>query len=600
MSLSSVELWQRITARQLASPMQCRAWAADATAGLSATEALDGERLAAQLVTLGKLTQFQADIIVAGADEPLVRNGWRILEPVNIAPHVAPSARCVWNDWWVATKGPNAPVQWLRWLDVASLKSPAIAACNPALPFALRQSQIRSDGLQGMQPPELADGCLQLCMEPVPGNLLSSMCDGQAKPVEDVTAIIQWVAAALAAMHSAGLAHGRVAPDRIALGNDGTVHLLRDPLCSFTAACQPDDARSAPSGLLASRLPTALRMAHFMAPEFLAPAQVATPSSDCYSLGCIAWLLLTGNVPHAGTKSKGQSPSSEAILAAHADSPLDVRAIEHVPEPIRRCLLHCLAKNPSARFQDAHQLARSLHEARRIVAEGLVTNKPVTKQTSDNSVTKPATSTVQTSASAVTKSAATQPIAPQETASRVAAAQDAAQVAAVQAAAVQPQATKRDAVESAKEVRTKTPVASSSNSSAKAATSTQPANQSAAVCCKPVCCEINCSARPARQDCCNQRGYECSVKDRSGYKAEGRVTFFAGFQFCDNERITVQRESCIFRYDTVHSFAACSCSTHSSTNCNCTDRSPTNSPTRCKHPTCSTARAITTSCITIS
>ncbi|MGN6135068.1 MAG: serine/threonine protein kinase [Aureliella sp.] len=348
MSPSSVELWQRISASQLASPMQCRAWAAEAAAGLSATEAIDGHRIAQRLVELGRLSQFQADVLLDGSNEPLVKHGWRILEPVNFSRGQPQDVRGAWVDWWAAAKSPTAATAWLRWLGADDLQQVEIRDANPALPLALRHSQVAHEHLQGVAAPEMAGGSLQLCVAPLSGVLLSGLCGGRPVAIDVVLPMLMQIADGLAALHTAGIVHGRVTPDRIVQGEDGQWRLLRDPLCGHTL-----DISGRPLGLLGQKLPSGSTAAHFMAPEFLVPAQAATPQSDIYSLGCTVWLMLSGKLPASGKKP-------EQILAAHAEAALDLRSLRALPDPLVRIVLHCLAKNPAARFADAGQLQTAL------------------------------------------------------------------------------------------------------------------------------------------------------------------------------------------------------------------------------------------------
>ena len=381
MSLSSAELWQRISASQLASPMQCRAWAAEASAGLSASQAIDGERLTAQLVAQGKLTQFQADSLLSGSHQGLVKHGWRILQPIVAAGLQPFDVRGVWPEWWLAAKTPGGPSAWLRWLSGDDLKRAEIRGGNPALPLVLKHAQITHPHLQPIAAPEMVDRTLQLQAAPHAGTLLSGQCGANVWAVERVMPMLMQVAAGLSALHAAGVVHGRVVPDRICLSQDGKWTLLRDPLCSHTL-----DLSSQPRGLLSQQLPARTMAAHFMAPEFLLPAQSETAQSDCFALGCTAWLLMTGGPPATGTKP-------EHVLAAQAEQLLSTERVTHVPEPLRRVLMHCLAKNPAARFASATQLHTSLEEVQRLLSGGasLLTNRSAGKPTpaSQKQSTKP-------------------------------------------------------------------------------------------------------------------------------------------------------------------------------------------------------------------
>src|SRR2546423_2938963 len=74
------------------------------------------------------------------------------------------------------------------------------------------------------------------------------------------------------------------------------------------------------------------------------------PREDIYSLGVVAYEMLAGTPPFAGT-------STQAILAAHLTKPpppID-RLREDVPIPICRAIEKALQKDPANRFQTASE-----------------------------------------------------------------------------------------------------------------------------------------------------------------------------------------------------------------------------------------------------
>ena len=95
MALSSNELWQRIAAEGLASPMQCRSWAAEAAKTMPAADSTDGIKVLQNLIELGKLTNYQAKILAGQSDRPLRRGAWTILRRVKTP---------LWNGWLEVTK----------------------------------------------------------------------------------------------------------------------------------------------------------------------------------------------------------------------------------------------------------------------------------------------------------------------------------------------------------------------------------------------------------------------------------------------------------------------------------------------------------------
>ena len=79
------------------------------------------------------------------------------------------------------------------------------------------------------------------------------------------------------------------------------------------------------------------------------------PASDIYSLGAVAFFMLTGRPPFAGN-SVGQ------LIAAHLTRPAPgVRALRpEVPADLAAVVARCLAKEPNERFQTAAELDAAL------------------------------------------------------------------------------------------------------------------------------------------------------------------------------------------------------------------------------------------------
>ena len=342
--------------------MICRSWAAEALQGLQPADASDATKILEQLVRLGRLTEYQADLIAGKRQGEFKKGAWTLLRPVSIP---------LWEDWFEATKAPNEPPMWLRWINSEGLSGLQNAA--PSLPRGLRMAQIKGPNLQGVQIPELIDKQLQLQVQPIKGVPLSIACQSDANLRLKSAEIVRRVAEALRPLHAVGLAHGRVLPDRAYLHAQGDsamiVTLARDPICCHTASLDTTAIGTIQNDL------NGLSPAQFMAPEFLAPGQLPTPSSDIYSLGCLWWWLVTGQPLVAGsTLDKQLARQAEAAIALPKDCAL--------PPPFVRCLQHCLAKNLPARFATAEQLCQALDSASAAVAKG-----PVAKRRAE---TKPA------------------------------------------------------------------------------------------------------------------------------------------------------------------------------------------------------------------
>ena len=95
----------------------------------------------------------------------------------------------------------------------------------------------------------------------------------------------------------------------------------------------------------------------FMSPEQATGGRELDERSDIYSLGAVAYYLLTGRPPFDAGGGLG-------VMIAHARDPVvpPSRVQAGIPEDLERVVLRCLAKDPADRFPDAESLERALGE----------------------------------------------------------------------------------------------------------------------------------------------------------------------------------------------------------------------------------------------
>jgi len=94
----------------------------------------------------------------------------------------------------------------------------------------------------------------------------------------------------------------------------------------------------------------------FMSPEVIQGSEAISQSADIYSLGCVTYWLLTGQLVF-------QAESAVQVMAAHLDQQPDqpsARTEVEIPEDLERIVLSCLAKEPEKRPRSAEALARQL------------------------------------------------------------------------------------------------------------------------------------------------------------------------------------------------------------------------------------------------
>src|SRR5262249_51825444 len=93
----------------------------------------------------------------------------------------------------------------------------------------------------------------------------------------------------------------------------------------------------------------------YVSPEQAGGREDVDARSDIYSVGALAYFLLTGRPPFAGR-------SGVKVLAAHLyEPPAPLTDHRHdVPGALQAVVLRCLAKNPAERFAGAENLDAAL------------------------------------------------------------------------------------------------------------------------------------------------------------------------------------------------------------------------------------------------
>ena len=171
-------------------------------------------------------------------------------------------------------------------------------------------------------------------------------------PVEMVLTILEEVAYGLRDAHEKGIVHRDIKPSNILLNNRGEVKIADFGLARDTS----DMARLSGNDLT---LPgTVVGTPSFMSPEQAVGGDL-DGRSDIFSLGVMAFLLITGEKPF-----KGNSPTEvQERIIKDDPPPLTVVNCPLLTPEIDSLIVKMLEKDPSRRFQNMDQVLRALTES---------------------------------------------------------------------------------------------------------------------------------------------------------------------------------------------------------------------------------------------
>jgi eukaryotic-like serine/threonine-protein kinase len=201
------------------------------------------------------------------------------------------------------------------------------------------------------------DGTFFLVMELLDGLDLETLVERFGPvPPERAVYLLRQACASLEEAHSRGLVHRDIKPSNIftcRLGLDvdfvkvldfGLVKAIGEGSEEATLLTAPDSTTGTPA---------------YIAPEVVRGDRVADHRVDIYTLGCVAYWLLTGQLVF-------QAPNAIQVMYQHANAtpvPPSQRSEMDVPPALDSIILACLAKHPEDRPRNAGELSRQLAAA---------------------------------------------------------------------------------------------------------------------------------------------------------------------------------------------------------------------------------------------
>jgi streptogramin lyase len=197
-----------------------------------------------------------------------------------------------------------------------------------------------------------ADGHVYIAMRLVEGSDLRSVLrrDGRLEPARAIALVAQ-VASALDAAHARGLVHRDVKPSNVLIDEQQQrehCYLADFGITTTASDLQPADVSQRLLGTLA-----------YVAPEQVRGDPVDA-RADVYSLGCLLFECLTGEVPFV-------RDSDIAVVFAHLEEapPMPSERVGELPPELDAVIARALAKQPDDRYATCGEL---VDEARRALA----------------------------------------------------------------------------------------------------------------------------------------------------------------------------------------------------------------------------------------
>lgn len=193
-----------------------------------------------------------------------------------------------------------------------------------------------------LDPPE-GRQCLYCLTEYVNGPTLREWMNENPRPAPaKVRDLVRQIAAGLRALHRLEMVHQDLKPENIVIDQDGTVKII-DLGAVRIRGIEQIDVPWDSDGCLGTE--------SYAAPECL-EGDRATPASDRYSLGVIAYELLTGQLPYA----KPPKPSARRRLRYRSMR----EANPDLPVWLDACLQKAVALKPDARYPALSEFLRDL------------------------------------------------------------------------------------------------------------------------------------------------------------------------------------------------------------------------------------------------
>lgn len=197
------------------------------------------------------------------------------------------------------------------------------------------------------------DGTFYYVMEYLPGLSLEQLLERHGRlPAERVVHLLRQTCQALREAHASGLIHRDIKPANIVAAERGGLHDvvklldfgLVKPVTEVTSMRLTQEGAISGTPL-------------YMSPEQARGLRDIDARSDIYSLGAVAYALVSGHPPF-----ERETPMEVIVAHAREEAVPPSQLDSAVPADLEQVILRCLAKRPEDRFQDIVSLEEALSE----------------------------------------------------------------------------------------------------------------------------------------------------------------------------------------------------------------------------------------------
>ncbi len=197
-----------------------------------------------------------------------------------------------------------------------------------------------------------ADGTFFYVMEYLPGLSLEELVGTHGpQSAERVVYLLRQVCGALREAHASGLVHRDIKPGNVVVFPAGSPHdmvkLVDFGLVHSLAEVDNPEAKITRDGLIVGT------------PEYMSPEQasggVLDGRSDLFSLGCVAYYLLTGR------EAFHREHPMKTLMAVVSDAPTPIHELNpFVPDDVAAVVARSLCKDPGGRYDGAAEMEHAL------------------------------------------------------------------------------------------------------------------------------------------------------------------------------------------------------------------------------------------------